>query len=481
MLKTLAAANRSERTAFKIPRSVQQTIPIQRVYRDGIWQVNGKFSQTWRFADINYTLASYEDQKEMFSSYCAVLNSLPTDATTKITINNRRLNSTDFHKTVLMREQGDGLNLYRREYNAVLMDKAAGSNNLVQDKYITICAARKNVEEARIFFRRVDADLTKNLGQLDSGARVLDTHERLRILHGFFRPGEEQYYSFDLGNAMRLGHDFRDYICPDGMRFRSDHFEMGGRFGRVLFLRDYPSYIKDTLISELSDFPRNLMLSIDILPIPTAEAVRDMQQRIMGVESDITRWQQRQNNRNNFTAAIPYELEQLRAENREFLDDLSARDQRMIHGNITLVHLADTLEQLNADTEALQSIGQERACQFSVLRYQQEDGLNTALPYGLRPITTTRTLTTESAAVLMPFRVQEIQDAGGIYCGVNAVSQNLLICNRKQLLNPHGFILGVSGSGKSFSMKQAITFIALSTNDDIIIIDAEREVRHEVA
>lgn len=276
MLKTLAAANRSERAAFKIPRSVQQTIPIQRIYRDGIWQVNGKFSQTWRFADINYTLASYEDQKEMFTAYCAVLNSLPTDATTKITINNRRLNSADFHKSVLMREQGDGLDLYRREYNAVLMDKAAGSNNLVQDKYITICAARKNVEEARTFFRRVDADLAKNLGQLDSGTRLLDTHERLRILHGFFRPGEEQYYSFDLGNAMRLGHDFRDYICPDGMRFRSDHFEMGGRFGRVLFLRDYPSYIKDTLISELSDFPRNLMLSIDILPIPTAEAVRDM-------------------------------------------------------------------------------------------------------------------------------------------------------------------------------------------------------------
>ena len=475
MLKTLAAANRSECAVFKIPRSVQQTIPIQRVYRDGIWQVNGKFSQTWRFADINYTLASYEDQKEMFTAYCAVLNSLPTDATTKITINNRRLNSVDFRKTVLMREQGDGLDCYRREYNSVLMDKAAGSNNLVQDKYITICVARKNLEEARTFFHRVDADLAKNLGQLDSGAQVLDTHERLRILHSFFRPGEEQYYSFDLGSAMRLGHDFRDYICPDGMRFRADHFEMGGRFGRVLFLRDYPSYIKDTLISELSDFPRNLMLSIDILPIPTTEAVRDMQQRIMGVESDITRWQQRQNNRNNFAAAIPYELEQLRAENREFLDDLSSRDQRMIHGNITLVHIADTLDQLNADTEALQSIGQERACQFSILRYQQEDGLNTALPYGLRRITTTRTLTTESAAVLMPFRVQEIQDAGGIYCGVNAVSRNLLICNRKQLLNPHGFILGVSGSGKSFSMKQAITFIALSTNDDIIIIDAERE------
>ena len=147
----------------------------------------------------------------------------------------------------------------------------------------------------------------------------------------------------------------------------------------------------------------------------------------------------------------------------------------MMFANVTLVHLADTKEQLDADTETLQAIGREQLCQFSVLRYQQEDGLNTALPYGLRRIRTTRTLTTESTAVLMPFRVQEIQDSGGIYYGVNAVSKNLLICNRKKLLNPHGFILGVSGSGKSFSMKEAITFLALSTNDDIIIIDAERE------
>ena len=217
------------------------------------------------------------------------------------------------------------------------------------------------------------------------------------------------------------------------------------------------------------------MLSIDVLPIPTDEAVRDVQSRILGIESDITRWQQRQNSKNNFTAVVPYELEQLRAETKEFLDDLSTRDQRMVFANVTLVHMADNLEQLDADTETLLSIGRKYLCQFAVLRYQQEDGLNTALPYGLRRIKAVRTLTTESTAVLMPFRVQEIQDAGGIYCGINAVSKNLLICNRKKLLNPHGFILGVSGAGKSFTMKEFITFIILSTDDDVIIIDAERE------
>ena len=475
MIKTLAAANREEREHFKIPRSVQQSIPIQRVYRDGIWQVGNKFSRTWRFADINYSVASHEDQQEMFLSYCGVLNSLPAGATAKITINNRRLNGTDFQHSILMRLKADGLDQYRREYNDLLMEKAVESNNLIQDKYITISVARKNIDEARTFFKRVDLDLSKSFGKLDSGAKALDNHERLRIFHDFFRPGEEQGFRFDFSEAMGRGHSFKDTIAPDGLQFKADHFEMGGKVGRVLFLREYASYIKDRMITDLSDFSRNLMLSIDILPIPTNEAIREMQSRILGVESDITRWQQKQNANNNFTAAIPYELEQLRAENKEFLDDLSTRDQRMIFANVTLVHLADTLEQLDADTETLQAIGGESLCQFSILRYQQEDGLNTALPYGLRRIRTTRTLTTESTAVLMPFRVQEVQDAGGIYCGVNAVSKNLLICNRKRLLNPHGFILGVSGSGKSFTMKEFITFLALSTSDDIIIIDVERE------
>ena len=472
MRKTLAAANRSERTGFKIPRSVQQSIPIQRVYRDGIWQVNGKYSQTWRFSDINYSLASYEDQRDMFTAYCGVLNSLPTDAVTKITIHNRRLNSSDFQHSVLMRECGDDLDKYRREYNRVLTEKAAASNNLIQDKYITVSVARKSAEEARAFFHRVDADLSKNLGRLDSGAKILDTYERLRIFHDFFRPGEEQFYKFDLDGTMRLGHSFKDYIAPDGMKFLSEHFELGGKVGRVLFMRGYSSYIKDDMITGMADFPRTLVLSIDLLPVPTDEAVRDVQSQIMGIESDITRWQQRQNARNNFTATVPYELEQQRAETKEFLDDLSTRDQRMVYANVTLLHMADTLDQLNADTETLLS---KSLCDFSILRYQQEDGLNTALPYGLRSIDVTRTLTTEAAASLMPFRVQEIQDIGGIYCGINAVSKNLLICNRKNLLNPHGFILGVSGSGKSFTMKEFITFIALATRDDIIIIDAERE------
>jgi len=475
LIKSLVAANKSEKDKFFIPRSVQQSIPIKCLYEVGIWQVGRKHSRTWRFSDVNYAAASDEDRRSIFLSYGGVLNSLPTDAAAKITIINHRLNPVDFQRTILMKERGDELDKYRRESNGILTRRAAESNNLVQEKYITLSIAQRRIEETRAYFRRVDANLSKSFGRLDSGARPVSNHDRLRILHDFFRPGEEQYFTFDQSAAIRWGLDFRDLICPDGLQFKAGYFEMGDKVGRVLFLKDYASYIEDDMISDLSDFPRSLMLSIDILPIPTDEAVREIQGRILGVETDITRWQQRQNDKNNFNATVPYELEQLRAETKEFLSDLTERDQRMIFAVVTLVHIADTLEQLDADTEALLAIGREHLCQFSTLRYQQEDGLNTVLPYGLRRVKAMRTLTTESAAVLMPFRVQEIQDPGGLSYGVNAISKNLLICDRKRLISPHAFYLGVSGSGKSVGMKNTILNVALATGDDVIIIDAERE------
>ena len=475
MIKTLLAANKAERDHFTIPRSVQQSIPIRRIYRDGLWLVGRKLSRTWRFADVNYKAASEDDRRAIFLSYCGVLNSLPTDASAKVTICNRRLDPEVFRRTVLMGERGDRLDLYRREFNKILLDKMAQGNDLIQDKFITLSIPKRSVESARGFFRRVEGDLAKSFERLDSGARPLSGEDRLRVLHDFFRPGEERYFSFDQSRVIRNGMDFRDLICPDSVAFKAGHFEMGDKVGRVLFLRDYASYLRDDMIAELCDFPRNLMLSIDILPIPTDEAVKEIQSRILAVETDVARWQQKQNANNNFSAVVPYELEQTRGEAKEFLDDLTARDQRMIFAVVTLVHIADTLEQLDADTETLMAIGRNHLCQFSVLRYQQEDGLNTALPYGLRRVRALRTLTTESTAVLMPFRAQEIQDPGGLYYGVNAVSRNPLICDRKRLISPHAFVLGVSGSGKSMGMKGTIANVAMGTDDDIIIIDAERE------
>lgn len=476
MIKTLQNTLKQDKEGFVLPKSVQDAIPIRRLWPDGIFQFGSKFSKTIRFTDINYAIASKEDKTSMFLGYSELLNALDTGSTTKITINNKRLNRQNFEQEILIPRRDDYLDGYRAEYNSMLMDKVTdSSNSVVQERYVTLSVHRKNVEEARAFFDRVTADVTTRLSHLDAHSEELDAVERLRVLHDFYRTGEEAEYCLDLRDLMRKGHSFKDSICPDSLEFKKDHFVMGGKFGRVLFLKEYASYIKDSMISELTALNRTMMLSIDVIPVPTDEAVREMQNRLLGVETNVTNWQRRQNNNNNFSAVVPYDLEQQRKETREMLDDLTTRDQRMMFAVVTLVHLADSKEELDSDTETLQSAARKHLCQLATLNWQQADGLTTALPLGLRRIDALRTLTTEALAVLMPFKAQEIRDQGGIYYGQNVISKNLIVANRKELLNGNGFVLGVSGSGKSFTAKEEIAGVALSTEDDIIVIDPESE------
>ena len=461
-----------------IPRSVQDTIPIRRIWSDGIFQFGSKYSKTLRISDINYAIASKEDKTAMFLGYSELLNALDTGSTTKITINNKRINCRNFEQEILIPSQGDGLDGSRAEYNAMLLDKVTdSSNSVVQERYITLSAHKKNIEEARTFFDRSVNDVTSRLNHMDSHCEELDAVERLRILHDFYRVGEETQFQLGLPACMKYGRSFKDAICPDSMEFKKDHFVMGDKYGRVLFLKEYASYIKDSMINELTSLNRSLLLSIDIIPVPTDEAVREMQNRLLGVETNVTNWQRRQNSNNNFSAVVPCDLEQQRKETREMLDDLTTRDQRMMFAVVTLVHLADSKEELDSDTETLQSIARKHLCQLAPLNWQQADGLVTALPLGLRRIDALRTLTTEALSVLMPFKAQEVWDRGGVYYGQNVISKNLIVADRKQLLNGNAFVLGISGSGKSFSAEQEMVALALSTKDDIIIIDPEAEYR----
>ena len=476
MIKTLRNLFKQDKEKFVVPKSMQAVIPIKIIWEDGIFLVGkNKYAKTFKFEDINYAVASREDKEAMFLEYSELLNALDSGATTKITINNRRLNKADFEQTILIPMAEDGLDKYRTEYNKMLLDKATGANSIVQDKYVTISVCKKNIEEARHYFARVGADLIGHFSRLGSKCTELDAEEKLRIFHDFYRTGEETAFSFDMVQSMRKGHDFKDSISPDTFEFEKDCFKIGGRYGRVIFLREYAAYIKDSMVAELCELNRNMMLSVDVVPVPTDEAVREVENRLLGVETNITNWQRKQNQNNNFSAVIPYDLEQQRKESKEFLDDLTTRDQRMMFAVVTLVHTADTKEQLDADTDTLLTIARKHLCQFATLKYQQMDGLNTALPIGHRKINAVRTLTTESLAVLMPFRVQEIMDSGGIYCGENAISRNLIMCNKEKLMNPNSFLLGVPGSGKSFSAKMLIVFLALATGDDILICDPERE------
>ncbi|MBQ8803218.1 MAG: ATP-binding protein [Tyzzerella sp.] len=476
MIRTLSNIIKQDKEKFVIPKSVQQAIPIQTIWKDGIFKVGrNKFSRTFKFQDINYEVASRDDKKTMFLGYSEILNSFDSGATTKITINNRKLNRQDFEKAILIPLQNDELDVYRKEYNVMLLERATGANSMIQEKYVTVSVYKKSIEEARTYFARIGAELTGHFARLGSKCVEMDATDKLRALHDFYRTGEETGFHFDMVETMRKGHNFKDFICPDTFEFEKDYFRMGNRYGRVLFLREYASYIKDNMVAEMTELNRNLMLSIDVIPVPTDEAVREVENRLLGVETNITNWQRRQNANNNFSAVVPYDMEQQRKESKEFLDDLTTRDQRMMFAVLTLVHTAETKEQLDADTDTLLSIGRKHLCQFSVLKYQQMDGLNTVLPIGHRKIHALRTLTTESLAVLMPFRVQEIMDEGGIYCGENAISHNLIMCNKANLLNPNSFLLGIPGSGKSFNAKMLIVFLALATQDDILVCDPERE------
>lgn len=475
MIRTLKNLFKQDKERFAVPKGVQDIIPVKAVYEDGIFMLGGKFAKSFKFEDINYAVASREDKEAMFLEYSELLNSLDSGATTKITINNRRLNKTDFEQTILIPLADDKLNAYRKEYNKMLLDKATGANAIVQNKYITITIAKKNIEDARNYFARVGADLTSHFARLGSKCTELDTVEKLRIFHDFFRVGEETSFRFDMLETMRKGHDFKDFICPDTFEFEKDYFKLGDRCGRVIFLREYASFIKDSMVAELTDLNRNMMMSIDVIPVPTDEAVREVETRLLGVETNIVNWQRKQNQNNNFSAVIPYDMEQQRKESKEFLDDLTTRDQRMMFAVITLVHTADSKAQLDSDTEVLLTTARKHLCQFATLKYQQMDGLNTALPFGVRKIDALRTLTTESLAVFIPFRVQEIQHMDGIYYGQNVISKNMIIANRKLLLNGNSFILGVSGSGKSFTAKGEIVNLMLSTDSEILVIDPERE------
>ena len=476
MIKTLSNILKLDKEKFVVPRKVQDIIPVRAIYSDGIFLVGkNKYSKMYRFEDINYAVASRADKEAMFLEYSELLNSLDSGATTKITINNRRLNRVDFEEQILIRMRGDALDEYREEYNRMLMEKATGSNSIVQDKYVTVSINKKSLEDARVYFSRIGADLMSKFSRLGSVCTELDATERLRVIHDFMRTGEETSFHFDLKDRMRKGHSFRDYVCPDGYENERDCFRIGDRYGRVLLLRDCASYIKDSMVAELTDINRNMMLSIDIVPVPTDEAVKEVEARLLGVETNITNWQRKQNMNNNFSAVVPYDMEQQRKESKEFLDDLTTRDQRMMFAVITIVHTADSKKQLDNDTEAIMTTARKHLCQVATLKWQQLDGIKTTLPFGVRKIDAFRTLTTESLAVFMPFRVQEVRDKNGIYYGQNVISKNMIIADRRRLLNGNSFILGVSGSGKSFTGKNEIVSLVLAGEADIIIIDPERE------
>lgn len=460
-----------------VPRKLQDMIPVRTVYPDGIFELTkGKWSRTFAFSDINYNAAGLEEKKSYALKYAELINSIDEEAVVKITANRRKMNMPEFEKNVLLKHGEDGLDRFCDEYNRILTEAAQSTNSIIKELYITVTVERPSYEAAKSFFNRAENDLGAALVRIGSRIRALDCEERCHIVYDFYRAGEEADYHFDLKDMMKYGRDFKSYICPDSIEFKPDCLKIGKRYARVLRLRETASYVKDNILSRITDIDNTSMLSIDIIPVPKDVAVAEVKKRLLGAGKNISDWQQRQQKHGFPALDIPYELEQQKKEIQEFLDDLVNRDQKMMYVTVTLVHTADTLEELDHDSGVIMTAARKALCQMSVLNYEQPDGLNTALPWGLRCIDFTRTMTTEALLAFTPFYVEEVRDTKGNYYGRNKISGSMILADKTKFLNANMFILAVPGAGKSMLGKNELAYNILSDpGTDVIVIDPERE------
>lgn len=468
---------KSAKKKVRIPKTTQQSIPYSMAFEDGVLFHGGKrYSKSFQFKDINYQVAKQEDQEEVFSKYCEFLNFFDNSVDLQITITNKNFNKDDFEDKLIIKEKNDELETFRTEYNTMLKKKiVGGKNEIKKDKYITVSIEGNSIDEARNTFLRIESETHNVFKRMGSSIVGLDLNQRLELLHDIYRVGQEGHFRYDPTEHKRKGLITKDLVAPDSFTFKRDHMIVGDKYARAIYVKDLPTFLNDKLLSEISDFSFNLILTMNIKSVDSVKALRIVKKQITGMEANKIEYQKRSLKNGYLEAFIPHELKHSLDEAKELLDDLINKNQKMFLTNILIVHFADSLDALNKDGKEIMNIASKFLCQIGTLHYQQEDALNSVIPFGLNLIKASRTLTTESTAIFMPFTNQELFQENGMYYGLNAVSRNLIMFNRLSLKNPNGFILGTPGSGKSFAAKREMVNVLLNTDDDVIIIDPERE------
>ena len=464
---------RSDKPA-RAPKYLQETMGFQRISRDGIFEVaKGKYSKTYRFQDINYVTAGADDQMKILKQYCKTVNAI--DVSFKITINNRNKNMQEFRENVLFHKKGDPFDWIRDAYNHITESRIVeGKQGIEQERYLTACVERKGYEQAKAFFATFEATLKQNFAELGSTIEPLDAKERLRILFQFYRMGDEEQFHFNFRQCMKSGGDAKNSISGGYMKFYPGYFETDRKKCRALFIKKYPASLPDTFINEITNLPVHSMTTIDIVPVPKDLTNRVLQKKYLGIENDILKQQRVRNRNNDFSSDISY-LKKVQKEKIEgVMDDVRENDQNLFYVGVDMVIMADTKEELDSITETLRNMGNGRMCQIEPHYYQQLEALNTVLPVGGRQVSTLRTMLTRDIAALLPFHVQELNENGICY-GINQVSHNLCIANRKKLANGNGMVFGIPGSGKSYFSKSEMLQVFLGTEDDIIVIDPTLE------
>ena len=482
---------------LKIPKTVQDTIPYHGVYKvEGIIEIEpGKFTKTYLLDDVNYQVAKSDEREEMFIKYEEFLNSFDPTTRFQITINQRNINMQDFKEQTLLPMHNDSLDELREERNTMLSKKMLeGRNNLHKEKYLTVCVEAPDFEAASTLFARLDTEISTNLKKI-GGAVVqpLTSAQRLEILHDIYNIGNEGLFGNNMvydkdGNLVfdkekfsfeimrRMGLTTKDMIGPESFSFKSDYGMIGDMYFRALFVRKLPSFLNDEVLDELTKTDCNMITSLLFEPIDGEKALKMARAQIVNINANVVERQKQASKSGYSIDIISPELKDASMEATETFHQLTSKNQKLFYMTLVIVHFAQDKDQLDSDTKALQTIGRRLLLDVKKLNWQQENGLASVLPLCNNKLQIKRTLTSDNAALFMPYVNQELNDRnGGMYYGNNAISHNLIMFNRRNCKNGNGFILGTPGSGKSMKAKQEMLTVLLSCDDQVIVIDPEGE------
>ena len=458
--------------------TAQQTIPYLAMYPDGICKVTEKkYSKSIAYDDINYQLAQADDKTAIFENWCDFLNYFDATVSVQLSFINRGTRSGGAEEVVAIPAQNDAFNSIRTEYADMLKHQLAkGNNGFVKSKYITFSVEADNLNAAKARLARIETDILNNFKVLGAAARPMTGYERMEALHSVFHPeGEPFRFSWDWLTPSGL--TTKDFIAPSSFRFgEGRYFRMGRKIGAVSFLEILAPELNDRMLADILDLETGIVVNLHIKSIDQTEAIKTIKRKITDLDKMKIEEQKKAVRSGYDMDIIPSDLAMFGGEAKNLLQDLQSRNERMFLLTFLVVNMADTKRKLENDIFAAAGIAQKYNCALTRLDYQQEAGLMSSVPLGENLIPIQRGLTTSSTAIFIPFITQELfQQGAALYYGLNALSSNMILCDRKRLKNPNGLILGTPGSGKSFAAKREITNAFLITDDDIIICDPEAE------
>ena len=460
----------------KVPRSVQQSIPIDRIYEDGTWRCGNVYSQMWSMPDINFTMSDEDNKAKILNLLGKVYMGVPSDCWLKICIVSQRMDEKSFRENVLLHRNLDGLDKWRVERNRRIRQCVQDAGNVVQHKYLILSTNKQNVTDARSRLRQVQGNLLAELSNLGCTIKPMANNERLEVLHNFFRRGEEGRFQFSFDDYGNLGNDFRNTIAPDAMRFTTQHAEIDDGFAKAMTIAQYPQQLSDNFVATLLQQVPYIVLSIDITPVETEDAMREIEASQMKIDSEKFRANRRNVENLDFMATISPRNQQQEKYTAEIRNAICEGDQQVFMVLLSVAFFADTPDELRQETDALQSAASNFNCRFTEMRFQQENCFNTAMPYGLRRVESSHMMLTRSVTALVPFVAQEVQSPQGIFYGRNAITGNLIVGDRTKLINGNAMVIATSGSGKSMSVKMEIIMEFLRwPNARFILVDPENE------